>query len=186
MIRHHSALSRQQGMGMIEVMLSIVIIAIGVLGLAGIQAAALKHTNTSYARDQAMRLAYDLADRIRAYDAQQGQASVFATVSGTTLLTPTVTAACYQTSGCTRAQMAQSEVASWLADVRRLLPRGEALICLDDNNTDEGATVINTASDGATYSGTNHRCSNTGPTYVIKIWWADDRSGRLTRYNLAY
>lgn len=184
--RQHFSLLRQGGMGMIEVLLSIVIIAIGVLGLAGIQAATIKHTNTSYARDQAMRLAYDLADRMRAYTGNATDGAVFSTVNGTNLLTPAITATCYQAAGCTRAQMVQSELAAWLADVRRLLPRGEALVCLDDNNTDEGATLVANASDGATYAGSNHRCTNTGSTYVIKIWWADDRSGRLTRYNLAY
>ena len=58
--------SRQGGFTLIEVLVSVVILAIGLLGLAGMQAAGLKLNHDSFLRSKATLAAYDMADRIRA------------------------------------------------------------------------------------------------------------------------
>ncbi len=58
--------SDESGSTLIEVLVAVVIISIGLLSVAGMQAVALKSNNGSYLRSQASFLAYDLADRIRA------------------------------------------------------------------------------------------------------------------------
>ncbi len=50
---------------MIEVLISIVIVAIGLLGLAGLQARAINAEFESYQRGQAILLANDMVERIR-------------------------------------------------------------------------------------------------------------------------
>ena len=57
---------RQKGMTLIEVLVSVLILAIGILGAAAIQLNALKYTDSSAMTSQASFIAYDMMDRIRA------------------------------------------------------------------------------------------------------------------------
>lgn len=56
----------QRGMTLIEVLISLLILAIGLLGAAAIQLNALKYTDSSTKTSQASFIAYDMMDRIRA------------------------------------------------------------------------------------------------------------------------
>ncbi|VAW91552.1 hypothetical protein MNBD_GAMMA21-1082 [hydrothermal vent metagenome] len=53
------------GFTLLEVMIALVIFSIGLLGLAGMQAAGIRNNQISYTRTVATQLAYDMADRIR-------------------------------------------------------------------------------------------------------------------------
>lgn len=57
---------RQSGMTLIEVLVSVLILGIGLLGAAAIQLNALKYTDSSTMASQATFIAYDMMDRIRA------------------------------------------------------------------------------------------------------------------------
>lgn len=57
---------RQTGMTLIEVLVAVLILAIGLLGAAVIQLNALKYTDSSRMTSQASFIAYDMLDRIRA------------------------------------------------------------------------------------------------------------------------
>lgn len=56
----------QKGFSLIEVMVALLVMAIGLLGAAAIQLNALKYTDSSALRTQASFIAYDMLDRIRA------------------------------------------------------------------------------------------------------------------------
>lgn len=56
----------QQGATLIEVLIAIVVLSIGLLGMAGLQATSIQSNYSAYYRSQATVLAYDYADRIRA------------------------------------------------------------------------------------------------------------------------
>lgn len=56
----------QQGFSLIEVMISVLILAVGVLGLAALQAVALKNSGGSASRTQAAIQTYSMMDIIRA------------------------------------------------------------------------------------------------------------------------
>lgn len=58
--------SRQRGMTLIEVLVSVLILGIGLLGAAAIQLNALKYTDSATLSSQASFIAYDMMDRIRA------------------------------------------------------------------------------------------------------------------------
>ncbi|WP_269791492.1 type IV pilus modification protein PilV [Stenotrophomonas sp. Iso1] len=64
--RMNSAPARQRGIGMIEVMVAVLILAIGVLGIAALQAITLKNTGSSASRTQAAVQVYSMMDIIRA------------------------------------------------------------------------------------------------------------------------
>ena len=57
--------TNQTGFTLLEVMIALVIFSIGLLGLAGMQAAGVRNNQISYSRTVATQLVYDMADRIR-------------------------------------------------------------------------------------------------------------------------
>ncbi len=65
--RMRSAARRhQRGVGLIEILVAVLILALGLLGMAGLQANALKTNQSSYARGQAVMLSYYMLDAMRA------------------------------------------------------------------------------------------------------------------------
>ncbi len=56
----------QRGAGLIEVLVAVLILALGLLGMAGLQANALKKNQSSYARAQAVMFSYYILDSLRA------------------------------------------------------------------------------------------------------------------------
>ncbi|UXY15651.1 type IV pilus modification protein PilV [Chitiniphilus purpureus] len=58
--------TNQLGIIMIEVLVSLAVLALGILGLASLQVYSLKNSQSAYSRSIASDLANDLADRIRA------------------------------------------------------------------------------------------------------------------------
>jgi type IV pilus assembly protein PilV len=57
---------RQGGLSMIEVLVAIVIISLGLLGMAGLQASSLRTSQSAFYRAQAAQFANDMAERMRA------------------------------------------------------------------------------------------------------------------------
>ena len=62
-LRH---MRRQSGAGMIEVLIAIVIVAFGLLGMAGLQMSSLRYQKTAHLRGLSAQYSGDIADRIRA------------------------------------------------------------------------------------------------------------------------
>lgn len=58
--------TRQHGFTLIEVLISILVLSVGLIGMAGLQNTSLKSSYSAYYRSQASWLAYDMADRMRA------------------------------------------------------------------------------------------------------------------------
>lgn len=111
---------RQGGVSLIEVLVSVLIFSIGILGLAGMQLNALKFNQTAETRSHAVFLAYEMADRMRA---SRGDA-----LDNRYVISSTSTLACDlsgDTSGCTIAQM---DLAEWKANLAQQLPEGNGSI----------------------------------------------------------
>ena len=56
----------QQGFTLIEVLVTVIIMAVGLLGVAGLQLAGMRSNHSAFLRTQATIAAYDLIDRMRA------------------------------------------------------------------------------------------------------------------------
>lgn len=60
------SLRRQRGIGMIEVLIAVLIVSIGFLGMAALQARALSTNNSAMARSMATVASYSILDAMRA------------------------------------------------------------------------------------------------------------------------
>jgi type IV pilus assembly protein PilV len=123
---------RSAGFSLVEVLISIVILSVALLGTAGLTAASLKSTNASYYRSQATVLADDILDRMRAnvIKARGGQYNVDEGI-------PTGAPNSLERFDCDE----------WLATLADTLPGGEGTVTVDPG---ANATIIITWSDGAT------------------------------------
>jgi len=153
--RYHP--TRTGGFTLIEVLVAVLVLALGLLGIAGLQAAGMQMNNSAYLRSQAAILAQDMADRARA-NTEGYEAGAYNIGDPTNV---SKTDDCFTTSGCTSTDLAESDVYRWRKNVKDLLPGGEATICRDDS-PDDGT------------SETSPDCDGPG-NYVVKIWWIDDR-----------
>ncbi|MCF6190047.1 MAG: type IV pilus modification protein PilV [Cocleimonas sp.] len=61
-----NTLKKQSGFSLLEVLISMVILSVGLLGLGGLQVASLKGANNAHSRNVANMLVMELADRMRA------------------------------------------------------------------------------------------------------------------------
>lgn len=72
MNRHHSnkftPVHQQAGLSLIEVLISVLVLGIGLLGAAALQSSGLRHANASQMEIRAQLLAQDLAEMIMAFD----------------------------------------------------------------------------------------------------------------------
>lgn len=141
--------SRQRGLSMIEVLVAIVVISLGLLGMAGLQAAGLRSSHSALHRAQAAQLANDMAERVRA---NLGQATSY----GLTLAD----------SGPSCAGVCGTDITDWLARLRTL-PAGDGAIAVDTANEVVTITVQWDDSRAGGAAAATH-------TLVTRLW-NDDR-----------
>lgn len=153
----NSTHSGQSGFTLLEILVSVFVLSIGLLGLASLQVTALRNDQSAFMRTQATILAYDLADRMRAN--KNAVTSGFYNPANAA-----TTAACTTTAGCTIQEMAQTDLQQWLDNISAYLPAGDGWVCIDS-----------TPDDG-TGSGTP-ACDGIGSMFAVKIWWDDERDG---------
>lgn len=171
------------GFTLLEVLISVLILSVGLLGIAGLQVTSLKNNHSSYQRTQATLLGYDVVDRMRANMNAVALSNYIAkgaytvTPSGTTntVSAPTATASCGTTSGCSIAAMASTDVNQWRVLLADKLPGGVGVVCLDSTPDDGSSAAV-------------HACDDSGNAYAIKIWWNDDKdaAGSLKRFTVRY
>ncbi len=159
------------GFTLIEVLVALLIFAIGMLGLAGLQLQA--HQSTSYAqgRTAATMAASHLFERMRE-NINSVAAGDYAYSSAADGL-PAAVIACKTTAGCgTAAQMAQNDIREWLLTLDQSLPIFDRpafninagvniQICQDSTPTLDAAQAIN--------------CDGALGQWTIYIDWTEER-----------
>lgn len=114
---------QNHGFTLLEVMIAMVIFAVGMLGLAGIQALSLENSHSSYTRSQAVLLAYEMVDRMKANSsASASYISPAATTSGAA---PGTLCDAVQ---CSTAQMASFDLWQWKQSVENSLLSGKGSV----------------------------------------------------------
>jgi type IV pilus assembly protein PilV len=152
--------SRQRGLTLVEVLVTVVIAAFGVLGVAGLLVQGASRANTSYARTVVTQKIYALADLMRANPA--------GVTGGNYNNMPTCPAAadCSATTvTCTAAQMAASDLCDWQREVSNTLPSGIGTVTLIPGSNPAVFTVtVNWENPGGNLPGS----ANT-PSYSLNI-----------------
>jgi len=85
MSKSHLYPSKQTGFSLLEILISIVILAIGLLGLAALQTTSLKNNHSAQYRTTATVSAYDIIDRMRLNPNADYTLTLATTPSGTSL-----------------------------------------------------------------------------------------------------
>ncbi|RYH50944.1 MAG: type IV pilus modification protein PilV, partial [Alcaligenaceae bacterium] len=117
---HPAHVSRQHGITLIESLVAIIVMALGIMGIVGVQMRTLADTSTTVRRAQAIRLIEDLSERIRVNP--NGLANLASYVS--VFSAAPAPGSC--SSGCDHATLASYDIASWKKSVRDALPLGQA------------------------------------------------------------
>jgi type IV pilus assembly protein PilV len=116
--------TRQSGFTMVETLVALVVLAIGLLGIAALLLTSLQSGRTATYRTQAVNLAADLADRIRMNrTAQADYGTLFADDEDEV-------AACDTTAGCDDADLAATDLARWKAALAQRLPGGQGQVAV--------------------------------------------------------
>lgn len=121
-IMQYAVLKPQRGITLIESLVAIVVMALGILGILGVQIRTLTDTQTSVRRAQAIRLIEDIGERIKV--SPNALANIAAYTTGFDV-TPSVPSC---SSSCNAAQLAAYDLAIWKRTVRDNLPLGKASI----------------------------------------------------------
>lgn len=155
---HRPALHR--GFTLLEVLVAIVILSFGVLGVVGLQAAALSANKEARYQSTAVALARELGDLMRGnkdHAIATGSANKYLGTFTHASIAGLPNPSC---APCTsQAEVAQANVRDWLRRVDEVLPGFKAVVCFDESP----------------YSTTDNlpqwACSDSGGVAVVKIGW---------------
>lgn len=191
-MRARSVRSTRRGFTIIEVMVALVVMSIGLLGIAKMQALSVASTSTSRLRSLAAYEAAGMASAMRANRAYWSGASLAKPVNisaGTSSSTDATLSAAitavglgsvdYCVSGggapCKPVTMAANDLQSWAAELNTLLPNSTAVItcpsltvpptCTIQITWNENVVSMNKQSAAVTSTTANFRL----PTYVLYV-----------------
>jgi len=112
---------RQRGFSLVEVLIALVIMSVGMLGIAGLYVQSMQAGRTSMFRHHAVTLAGDVADRIRANP-----------TAGAVYMGGGVDEGCVaQGADCTEPEMAAHDIFLWALQATETLPNGQIQITYD-------------------------------------------------------
>lgn len=146
----------QAGFTLVEVLVTLVIFAFGMLGVAGLQVISLANMDSAQYRSIASLKAGEMAERIRAnpglrYDGVRGSDNACRTAHYSSRNdTP---------ANCSPAEMAADDVWDWQTELAAVLPTGNGVVCYDSTPEDGTPDQPN--------------CDGSGRTLAIKIWWTE-------------
>jgi type IV pilus assembly protein PilV len=98
------------GFTLLEVLIALVVLSIGLLGIAALQGVGLRSSHGAYLTSQASLLAYDMADRIRTNPNEFATTNLAFNCPGTTTT------------------LASGDLGEWSCAIEQLLPEGSATI----------------------------------------------------------
>ncbi len=109
----------QKGVTLIEVLVALLVLSIGLLGVASLQLYGLRYNQSAYLRSQATILAYDIVDRMRTNN--NGSASGFYDSISTNSL-PADPACISTTTGCNNQELANHDIREWGSYFTQTIP----------------------------------------------------------------
>ncbi|MDB5939370.1 MAG: type pilus modification protein PilV [Polaromonas sp.] len=119
-----TGLRRQRGITLLESLVAMVVAALSILGILGVQMRTLTDTQTTVRRAQAIRLIEDLGERMKVNP--NALADINTYTSG--FANEPTPGSC--SSGCDHGQLAAYDLAVWKKTVKSTLPLGQASVFL--------------------------------------------------------
>lgn len=177
---------KQDGFSLIEVLISVLIGAMGVVAVMQLMVNNVRYTRSAYLQSIASNFARDMGERIQANKAAISTVGVSQYDVGTT---PAQTASC-RTTGCTPAEMAATDISEWQNAITAGasvispdgvitpigLPEGAGEVCIHSGSTISPVTATLTAAN----------CDGNGlanpVTHVIRVHWTDNGDARALDY----
>ncbi len=124
--------NQQTGFTLVEAMVSLVVLAVGMLGVAALYVESLRSDHMSVSYTNAVTMAADMADRIRAnalgVNGYIGAGNGNGTAGGNNNCVNGIV-------DCTPAQLAADDLFWWYEDVKNLMPVGRSATVAVANNT---------------------------------------------------
>jgi len=120
----------QSGISLLEVLITVVILAAGLLGVASMQVLGMQENHSAYMRSQTSVLAYDVMDRMR------NNRNVALTTNDYLMNfgdTTSFTTNCALAT-CTPTETADYDLAMWTANIAATLPQGQGQTSFDAAN----------------------------------------------------
>ena len=124
-----------RGFSLVELLVAMLIFAIGMLGLASLQGHGLQYNMDAYERSQAVFFAYDMSDRMRANIAGVNANAYAALAAPPNPLTSCVAA----NPVCDNAGMAAADASEWFTAIAAALPGGGGSVNCQDSDVDGDA-----------------------------------------------
>lgn len=113
---------KAKGFTLLEVLVALVVLSIGMLGIAALLLATEKSNSSSYTKQQAIQSAYDMLDRMRANQTQALLGAYNASnIGGGAAAAPPVNC---NAGPCTPAQMTAYDIWHWQNALQNQLPSG--------------------------------------------------------------
>lgn len=116
----------QDGIALIESLVAIVVVALGILGIIGMQMRTLADTQTGVRRAQAVRLIEDLSERLKVNPNAPANIGSYTVAAGAPAAAPAVPP-CTATA-CDGQEIAAADIAQWKRDVVASLPLADAVV----------------------------------------------------------
>lgn len=117
---NHPFLRLQRGISLIESLVAIVVMALGILGILGVQMRTLTDTQSGVRRAQAIRLIEDLGERLQNNPDALGNLNAYTA-------TPTSSDDC-ASAACAPDKLATYDIKQWRSNITDALPGGQAIV----------------------------------------------------------
>ncbi len=176
-------LRSQRGAGgftLFEVLVSILVLALGMLAAAGLQLSAVRSSQQSSIHTLAMSLASDMADRMRSNDVEMNKEdsdNPFLAVNfqADQALTEPAAYCNGSTTDCTTEQLATFEIYEWEKRLKEVMPTARAVICRDSTPYDATTNSFKwSCAVGSTVG-------NKAPVTIKIGWQGKTASGKLEK-----
>lgn len=161
---------RDAGFTLIEVLVAVLVLSLGVLGAAGMQAASLRANREARAQEVGTRMAMELAELIRAnhVQARNGTTATNPYLLDFSNTAPSTSSTCFTAANCSSGmEIATRDVTDWAQRAAPLLPGIRVKVCYDTEPFDPSGKP-------------RWACNDSGDTIQVKIGWARADLNRST------
>ncbi len=151
---------KQSGFTLLEVLVAMMVLTIGLLGLAGLMASGMRNNHSAYHTTQATWFAYDMIDRLRA----NRNVALAGGYNGAALGAP---ANCSTTAPT--GSIAAQDIAGWKNMIACALPAGDGSVSVNSGNSRVTITVQWNDSRGTRDAGSSAQTQEGGSTRQLTV-----------------